>query len=847
MTRPPDTADAASAPHPAGAASDPATPPRKWRISPLARRLVLATVVFGTLVALVTTAIQLYVDYRRELGQISNTFRQISHSHQPTITSALWATNRAELQIALDGLVRLPDVQYAAVFEGAALWAASGVPKREHIQWRDYALTHVHRGQTERIGTLRVVIDIDGLYGRLLDKFWVILVTNSVKTLTVSVFMLWLFNWLVTRHLRHIADFASRLGFRTLGEKLKLARTVRADKDEFDMLVDGFGRMQSSLSATLRMLEDDIAQRKQTEAQLKLAASVFEHSQEGIMITDAGANILNVNPSFTRITGYTREEAVGRNPKMLSADVHDQFWHERMWEFLLAEGYWQGERWNRRKNGEVYPEREAISAVYDDEGRVRHYVAVFSDISQQKAHEAELDRIAHHDPLTGLPNRRLLADRLAQAMARAQRDGTLLTVACLDLDGFKPVNDTYGHAAGDQLLIEISQRLKTTLRGDDTLARLGGDEFVLLLSGHDDLEASAASIERILATVRTPVALNGQAIEVSASVGVAHFPVEDIDGDTLLRHADQAMYAAKQAGKNCFTVFDPQHDRALQGQRDELQRLALALSDDEFLFHFQPKVDLLTGELVGVEALIRWQHPERGLLYPGAFLDRFNGHPLELALGQWVIETALRQIETWQASGLVLRISVNISANHLLHPDFVTRLTAVLARHPTVSPAQLELEVLESAAMSDLGRAIEVITLCKRIGVQFALDDFGTGYSSLAYFRRLPVDTLKIDQSFVRDMLVDVEDMAIVESVVKLAQVFGRATLAEGVETLEHASRLIEMGCTQAQGYGIARPMPAAALPAWIETWRAEALWKQYSGSAPERAAFSRTGAGHSA
>lgn len=802
---------------------------RRWRISPLARRLVLATVVFGTLIALITTTIQLYVDYRRELGQIDRTFSQLSDTHLPTVARALWATNRPELQIALDGLVRLPDVQYAAVYEGPSLWAETGVRKQNNVQSRDYPLTYQHRGHAERIGTLRVVIDVDGVHARLLDKFWVILVTNSIKTLTVSAFMLWLFHWLITRHLRHIAHFASRLGFGNLEERLELSRRRHAEKDEFDLLIDALSRMQTNLSTTVQMLNDDIAQRKLAEEQLKLAASVFEHSHEGIMITDAGATILNVNPSFTRITGYTREEAIGHNPKMLSADLHDTIWHARMWESLLAEGHWQGERWNRRKNGEAYPEREAISAVYDDEGQVRHYVAVFSDISQQKAHEAELDRIAHHDPLTGLPNRRLLADRLTQAMARTQREGTVLTVACLDLDGFKPINDTYGHAAGDQLLIELSQRLKTTLRGDDTLARLGGDEFVLLLCGLDDIQASQNSLTRILATVSMPVMLGEQAVQVSASVGVALYPVDEVDGDTLLRHADQAMYTAKQAGKNRYHVFDPQVDRERQGHRDQLLRLAHALAENEFLFHFQPKVDLLTGDLVGVEALIRWQHPEQGLLYPGAFLDHFNGHSLEIELGEWVIETALTQLEAWQELGLTLRVSVNISANHLLHPDFVARLATLLGQHPAISSDQLELEVLESAAMSDLGRAIEVITRCKKIGVHFALDDFGTGYSSLAYFRRLPVDTLKIDQSFVRDMLIDAEDLAIVESVVRLAQVFGRATIAEGVETLEHASRLIQMGCTQAQGYGIARPMPAHALPAWLEKWRAEAVWRHYS------------------
>ncbi|HEY9098562.1 MAG TPA: EAL domain-containing protein [Thiobacillus sp.] len=802
---------------------------RRWGISPLARRLVLATMIFGTVVALVATAIQLYVDYRRELGQVETTFKQVAHTHVPTLTSALWATNRPELKIALDGLEQLPGIQYAAVYEGATLWAETGKQKSGNVRSRDYPLTFQHRNRIENIGTFHVVIDLDGIYHRLLDKFWVILITNSAKTLAVSIFMLWLFHWLITRHLRHIAHFATRLGFHNLEERLQLARPANTERDEFDLLLDGFSRMQSNLKTTLQALENDIGQRKLAEDQLKLAASVFEHSHEGIMITDENSVILNINPAFTRITGYARQEAIGQTTKLLSSDRHDVIWHARMRQTLQQAGNWQGEIWNRRKNGEIYPQREAISAVYDEAGQIRHYVAVFSDISQQKMHEAELQRIAHHDPLTGLPNRRLLADRLDQAMARAKRDEKWLTVACLDLDGFKPINDAYGHALGDQLLVEISQRLKSTLRGDDTLARLGGDEFVMLMGGQEDIQASQASLNRILTTIRMPIMIRDQPIHVSASIGVALYPMEGANGDTLLRHADQAMYAAKQDGKNCYHVFDPQIDREIQGQRDQLQRLAQALSQDEFLFHFQPKVDLLTGDLVGVEALIRWQHPEKGLLYPGAFLDLFNGHPLEITLGEWVIETALKQVESWQNAGLRLKTSVNISANHLLHPSFVKTLDELLNRYPTISPDQLEVEVLESAAMSDLSRAIEVITRCKEMGVHFALDDFGTGYSSLAYFRRLPVDVLKIDQSFVRDMLIDAEDLAIVESVVRLAQVFGRATIAEGVETLEHASRLIQMGCTHAQGYGIARPMPAHDLPNWLKKWQSEAIWRQFS------------------
>lgn len=817
--------------------------PKGWEISPLAKRLVLATVAFGTLVALITTAIQLYLDYRRELGQIDTTFQQVTHAHLPTIASALWATNRPELQIALDGLVRLPDMRYVAVRERDILWAEAGTQKLKNVQSQEYPLTYKHRDRVETIGSLQVVIDLDGLYQRLLEKFWVILITNSIKTFLVSGFMLWLFHWLVTRHLHKIAEFASRLSVKNLDERLELARPKQAKPDEFDSVMDGFTRMQSNLAATMDMLEQDIARRERAEDQLKLSASVFHHSHEGVMITDTDARILDVNPAFTRITGYTREEAIGLNPRVLNSGVHDIAWFTRMWRSLQLEGHWRGEIWNRRKNGEIFPEMEDISAVYDDNGEVRHYVAVFSDISQQKAHEAELARIANYDLLTGLPNRRLLTDRLSQAMARAQRDGKLLAVAYLDLDGFKPINDVHGHAIGDLLLVEVGQRLKRGLRGDDTLARLGGDEFVMLLGDLDNSQACVTSLERALEAVRAPAALHDKVLNISASIGVTLYPPDAGDGDNLLRHADQAMYAAKQAGKNRYYLFDPDRDRELEGHRAHLRRLGDALAANEFLFYYQPKVNLLTGEMVGVETLIRWQHPDRGLLLPEEFLSHFNDHPLEVELGEHVLETALLQVEAWQRDGLNIVVSVNISANHLLHRSFVPQLAALLARHPKVAPKQLELEVLESAAMSDLGRAIDIMTRCKKLGVHFALDDFGTGYSSLAYFRRLPVDVLKIDQSFVRDMLHDDEDLAIVESVVRLAQVFGRATIAEGVETFEHAARLIGLGCSIAQGHGIAMPMPANQLLAWLEQWRSQAVWKQ-TGRWPQVSRQAKAGQG---
>ena len=562
---------------------------------------------------------------------------------------------------------------------------------------------------------------------------------------------------------------------------------------------------------------EDITERKLAEDALRLSASVFQNSYEAILITDADNRIVDVNPSFTRITGYAREDVLGQNPSILSSGRQSREFYAQLWRSLQTTDHWRGEVWNRRKNGELFAESLSITRVLDSNGRLIHHVAVVSDISRLKAHAEELDRIAHFDPLTGVPNRRLLEDRLRQAIAHADRSRKPLAVCLLDLDGFKPINDQYGHEAGDQLLVEIVDRLQSMLRSVDTVARLGGDEFVLLLG---DLESHGV-FDRILEAVSQPVQLRDDSVAVSASIGVALYPEDPVDADTLLRHADQAMYLAKQRGRNCVQVFDASVEASLRQKQELLRRLAQALEQGEFVLHFQPKVDMLERRPVGAEALLRWNHPEEGLRPPADFLPALEGNELEIALGEWVIRTALEQVASWRAAGLDLPVAVNISARHLLKANFVADLKAMLDEHPDITPDRLELEIVESTAITDMNAALEVLTACRALGVQLALDDFGTGYASLAYFRRLPVDLLKIDRSFVRDMLSDADDRAIVLSVVHLAQAFDRRVIAEGVETTDHAQALIEIGCRLGQGYGIARPMPAAHIPGWIAWYSA--------------------------
>ena len=573
----------------------------------------------------------------------------------------------------------------------------------------------------------------------------------------------------------------------------------------------------------------DITDRKRAEAQLKLAAGVFTHAREGIMITEVDGTIVDVNAAFTDITGYSREEVVGQNPRILSSHLHTPQEFHNMWSTLISTGQWYGEVWNRRKNGEVFAEMQTISAVRDEAGVTQNYVALFSDITALKEHQRQLEHIAHFDVLTGLPNRVLLADRLQQAMYQCQRRRVSLAVVYLDLDGFKAVNDAHGHDAGDELLRVLSQRMKDALRGSDTLARVGGDEFVAVLVDLADGADSEPLLGRLLLAASSPVevsGINGKVVlQVSASAGVTVYPDDNTDADLLMRHADQAMYAAKQAGKNRYHLFDLAQDAAIQIQRETLEHIHAALLGQEFVLYYQPKINMRTGQVTGAEALIRWQHPERGLLAPSAFLPVIESDSLSIEMGEWVVRTALDQMKAWHQQGLDLPVSVNIGAHQLQQSGFTDRLSQLLAEHPGVDPRTLQLEVLETSALEDMAHVSRVMRDCHSLGVSFALDDFGTGYSSLTYLKRLPAETLKIDQSFVRDMLDDASDMAIVSGVIGLAKAFGREVIAEGVESAAHGRQLLAMGCELAQGYGIARPMPAADVPGWVVRWSAEATW----------------------
>lgn len=571
----------------------------------------------------------------------------------------------------------------------------------------------------------------------------------------------------------------------------------------------------------------DVTERRQIEEKLHQAARVFSEAHEGISICDANGLFIDVNPTFCEITGYSRDEVIGKNPRILSSGKQSPEFYSEMWRAIISQGHWQGEVWNRRKNGEFYAERLTISVVRNDAGQIVNYIGLFSDITLTKQQQQSLELLAHYDPLTQLPNRTLFADRFNQAIARCKRDGSMLAICYLDLDGFKPVNDTHGHNVGDRLLIEVAERIRSVVREEDTVSRQGGDEFVLLLGNLHSMAQVDVTMNRLHQAIAQPFQVDEKAITIGASSGVVVYPNNNADPDTLLRYADQAMYQAKLAGKNCFHFFDAAEDQGTLDHLKDLKRLELAFERQEFCLYYQPKVNMNTGQVIGAEALIRWQHPEKGLLLPYKFLPVMAGSPLEIQLGQWVIAQALQQLAQWWSQGLHLQLSVNIAPLQLLQSNFISELDRMLAEYPDVPSHRLQLEILENSVIDDVSVIVNVLKQCRHVlGLSVALDDFGTGYSSLAYLRHLPVDTVKIDQAFVRDMLDDPNDYAIVDGVIGLSTAFMRDIIAEGVETAEHGLILLLLGCPMAQGFGIARSMAADLIPDWVRNYVADPSWR---------------------
>lgn len=545
---------------------------------------------------------------------------------------------------------------------------------------------------------------------------------------------------------------------------------------------------------------------------------VIEHMLESVVITDARQIILAVNPAFSKVTGYDPEDVIGKTPRMLKSGRHKPPFYEKLWQSVNEHGYWSGEITNRRKDGELYTEWLTISAIKNRDNKILNYMAVFTDITERVKAQETIKHMAYFDALTNLPNRAFFRERLSHDLANAKRRGELLGVLFLDLDRVKIVNDTLGHDMGDRLLIGVGERLKSVLRETDTLARLGGDEFMVLLPGLLHLDEITAITEKVLEAIHPPFQFGEHEIYTTVSIGISIYPYDGNEAETLLKNADTAMYRAKRHGRNTYQIFDQAMKNEMLQQLTLNNGLRRALEREEFVVHYQPQINIRNGEIVGVEALVRWQHPEFGLVHPTSFIHWAEDSGLIVPIGEWVLQAACRQNKKWMEAGYnPIRVGVNLSARQCKEPNIVAVVAKTLS-DSGLPPNCLELELTESVAMEMGGPTVNIPYELKAMGVGFSIDDFGTGYSSLNYLKRLPVNTLKMDQSFVRDLTVNPNDAAIATAVIALGHGLNLTVLAEGVETEAQMEYLKNLNCDRMQGFLFSKPLPANEFEELLKT-----------------------------
>lgn len=564
------------------------------------------------------------------------------------------------------------------------------------------------------------------------------------------------------------------------------------------------------------------AQKESQKAQesLKVTASVFEHSSDGIIVTDKNSVIIKVNPSFCAITGYSEKELIGKRPNILKSNRHDKLFYENIWDDLLTDGKWQGEIWNRKKSGELYVQYQTIDAVYNEQNKISRYVSVVNDITELKEQEKRIRFLAYHDALTGLPNRTLFHDRIEQAIARSRRDRLSFALLFIDLDRFKQINDTMGHNFGDMLLQVIAQRLLEVTRERDTVARMGGDEFVVLAEELEEKNGAAILSQRLIEKVTEPLMLIGNDLTITTSVGVALYPRDGDNADELMKHADTAMYAAKTAGRNTFRFFDVQMNDAAEEKLKLEMELRRAVENNQFELYYQPKVTIDDGTMYGAEALIRWNHPTDGVISPTKFIPLAEESDLIDKIGDWVLEAAFRDLSEWKKEGLeLIQVSINIASSQLKQEDFSQKIEA-FSKQYDVGLDYIQFEITEGSFIDNPIEASQKLTTLRALGASIAIDDFGTGYSSLSYLKQLPIDVVKIDKSFIEDVDHDTNDAGLVSGIVAIANALHKSVVAEGIETQMQLDKLKQLKCVKGQGFFFSKPLPKNRFNKWVSQKR---------------------------
>jgi diguanylate cyclase (GGDEF)-like protein/PAS domain S-box-containing protein len=653
-----------------------------------------------------------------------------------------------------------------------------------------YIAYPMHEAYLKSIGNLYPILILGGLFGSVL----VLLAMHGIKRFVIT-------------PLGGDPETASNLVQRITQGDL----TNDGMQAPPDTLINNMLKMRSRL-------HEMVTEIKESADRLRVSSSVFEHAHDGIFITDLNAQIIEINPAFSVISGFSREEAIGKNPEALGFAYQIDAFFSQFFESTDHQGEWRGEVLCQHRSGEEYIAWLDVFPVHSKTGEFQHYVGLFADVTKPKEQQKSLEHLAYHDALTQLPNRILFSNRLQKTLAHAENNKEIVAICYIDLDDFKPINDKFGHEVGDQLLVLLAQRLQQTLREQDTVARLGGDEFALLLSGLHSTAEYTETLDRVLAAIEAPFHIDQHTFSISASIGYTIYPSDKNPPDTLLRHADHAMYHAKTHGGKQHHLFDLQLAQLSRDKYQLKEDITEALKANQFKLYFQPQINVVTGQVIGMEALIRWQHPHKGLLLPNEFLPLIENTHQIIEISEWVINHALLELRTWRDAGLDLYLAVNIAAHHLIEKKFEQQLADMLTTFSDIPPRYLNLEITESAAIGEITNVTRIIQQCKKLGVTFAIDDFGAGYSSLTYLRRLPVDSIKIDRSFINGMLSDPEDLAVVSSIITLCKEFKRNVIAEGVESADHANTLVQLGCHLVQGHRIAKPMPANQVIPWVES-----------------------------
>lgn len=785
--------------------------------SPLSFRLLAYILLFSSLFTLISSAAQIYSDYRKDLSQIDRRMAVIETGYTSSLARSLWALDQKLLQTQLEGILSLPDIVHLRLrIEPDSELVMGNIARDTKTTEHTFELTH-QGDDMFTLGELTVTADLKRVYSDMRQKVVVVLTTQFFKTFFVSILIIWIFQYFVARHLSTMANYARNFSLNNLSQPLQLDRpdTALNRNDELAQVTDAINQMRDRLN-------DDVARQERDAEEIRKFSKAIEQSPSSVLICDRQWRIEFANQKFTQLTGYDAQTIIGKHPGVLSEDATAHRENRQLWQSIRLQvqrvGVWQGEINSVRRNGERFWEQLIVTPIKSSRGEATGYLILGEDISIRKRYEQQLLRQANYDILTGLPNRMLALDRLKLALAQARRESSLVGVMFLDLDNFKHINDTLGHDAGDNLLIEAARRISSCLRGTSTVARLGGDEFLVILPGLTGPEATSQVAERILKTFAPPYLLNGQEVFVTTSIGIAIFPNDSDNSGTLLQHADAAMYQAKHKGKSAYAHFAPEmtevsHERL---QMESLMRRAL--EQKEFELYYQPIVRTDSGDLCSAEALLRWNNPGLGMIMPDRFIPLAEETGLITPIGEWVLKEACHAAMRWkETTGTSIGISVNVSPRQFRDPGFIYTVMNALETSG-LEPQQLELEITERLILDNTIETADILRQLDQSGIRLSVDDFGTGYSALSYLKSYPFDTLKIDKSFVQDVMKEQDDAALVKAIINMAHSLGLRVIAEGVEEEAQTHFLQREGCDYSQGYFYSRPLPEAEFREWLRT-----------------------------